>query len=109
MMDTRVSAPQFMTIANALFPIPVVKATNKGSVRTATLQRETFVRAYNDTPDNRQNVGTAWGVYNAFSDYASHAAPLRSTARFEENRFARNMAGRNLEYAQQVIMQVASA
>jgi hypothetical protein len=67
------------------------------------------MRAYNDTPDNRQNVGTAWGVYNAFSDYASHAAPLRSTTRFEENRFARNMAGRNLEYAQQVIMQVASA
>ena len=107
MMDVRINAAQFTRITHDLFPVPAITVSNKRAVANATTQRDLFVRAYNDTPDNRQNIGTAWGVYNAYSDYASHSVTMRDTARFEENRFARNMNGRNLEHAQQVIMQAA--
>jgi phage/plasmid-like protein (TIGR03299 family) len=109
MMDTTISETQFGMIADTLFPIPVLKEKNKAAVTTATAQHDMFVHAYIYTPDLRSHVGTAWGVYNAYSDYVSHAAPMRATKRYEETRFARNMGGQNLERAQQIIMRVASA
>ena len=105
MMDHRISEIQFAEIANTLYPVPVTTSTNATSVRNAENVRATFENVYNERPDLQQHIGTAWGVYNAVTFMESHAAPKRTTPRFEENRFIRNaMNGNRMVRAQQVIM-----
>lgn len=104
MMSTRVTETQFANIANTLYPVPVASNSNATSVRNAQNVRDTFENVYAERPDLQQHQGTAWGVYNAVTFMESHAAPKRTTPRFEENRFIRNaMNGNRMVRAQRVI------
>lgn len=55
------------------------------------LNRENFIKAY-DEDDNQNFKGTQWGVVNAFSDYLTHAEPLRKTENYEVNNFYRSLS-----------------
>jgi len=109
MQDITISEKQFVKITNTLFPVPVLSEKNKTAHKNAKYVQNVFERAYEDTPDNKRWVGTAWGVYNAYTDYTSHIQPIRESLTFEENRFARTIQGRHIENAQRVILQAASA
>ena len=55
--------------------------------------REDMKSRYYDAPD-LQNVGNnAYRFINAVSDFATHSAPLRRTANYNENLFSRTMDG----------------
>lgn len=47
-------------------------------------------------PDIDKFRGTAWGALNAMSDFVCHAAPMRETKSFYENRWDNIMSGTNL-------------
>lgn len=44
-------------------------------------------------PDILKFKGTAWGVVNAASDFATHVAPKRATSTYQENNFNRVLDG----------------
>lgn len=58
--------------------------------------REDMTMRYVDAPD-LQHVGkNAYRFMNAVSDFATHAAPLRKTANYRENLFAKTVDGHSL-------------
>lgn len=60
--------------------------------------------------DLAQFKGDAWGLYNGFADYATHAKPMRETKNFKESRFASFIDGNKiLEKAQKAIETVLIA
>lgn len=54
--------------------------------------KQAFMYCY-FAPDIAKFQGTAWGVVNAASDFATHAAPVRKTAKYAENRFSNSLNG----------------
>ena len=64
--------------------------------KNITRIREDMKRRYFNAPDLR-NVGkNAYRFINAVSDYATHAKPLRETANYQENMFAKTVEGNPL-------------
>ena len=61
-----------------------------------TRLREDMKRRYFDAPDLRYVGKNAYRFLNAVSDFATHAKPLRETANYRENLFARTMEGNPL-------------
>lgn len=58
--------------------------------------REDMQHRYFDAPD-LQDVGkNAYRFVNAVSDFATHSRPLRKTANYKENLFARTVDGNPL-------------
>lgn len=58
--------------------------------------REDMKQRYFDAPDLRHVGKNAYRFLNAVSDFATHAKPLRETANYRENLFARTMEGNPL-------------
>ena len=58
----------------------------------AEASKEAFMYCY-FAPDIAKFKGTAWGLVNAASDFAMHAAPARKTAKYAENKFANSLNG----------------
>lgn len=58
--------------------------------------REDVKRRYFEAPDLRHVGKNAYRFLNAVSDFATHAKPLRETANYRENLFARTMEGNPL-------------
>lgn len=58
--------------------------------------REDVKRRYFEAPDLRHVEKNAYRFLNAISDFATHAKPLRETANYRENLFARTMEGNPL-------------
>jgi hypothetical protein len=48
------------------------------------------------SPDLEKFANTAWAAVNAAADFADHHEPVRKTASFRENNFARIIAGHTL-------------
>jgi phage/plasmid-like protein (TIGR03299 family) len=107
MIDTPISERGFDQITDELFPIPTPTATNAKNIAMRVEAREMFEQIYAETPDLDKIRGTAWGVYNAYSDYVSHKPAIRKTENFEANRFMENFIGVKLERAQNVILNAA--
>lgn len=107
MIDTPIGEKGFAEIADQLFPIPTPTKTNAKTIETRTEAREQFEVIYEETPDLDHIRGTAWGVMNAYSDWASHRGAIRQTENYEVNRFIENFVGTKLEYAQGVILKAA--
>lgn len=59
------------------------------------LQEDMKMR-YFDAPDLKEVGNNAYRFMNAVSDFATHAAPLRKTANYKENLFAKTMDGNPL-------------
>lgn len=56
-------------------------------------QREDILERYNYAPDLRGLGHNAFRFINAVSDFATHAEPLRRTANYNENMFAKTIDG----------------
>lgn len=64
--------------------------------KNITRIREDMKRRYFDAPDLRHVGKNAYRFVNAVSDFATHAKPLRSTANYQENMFAKTIEGNPL-------------
>ena len=58
--------------------------------------RRDMERRYYDAPDLQKVGNNAYRFINAVSDFATHSSPLRRTANYNENLFARTMDGNPL-------------
>lgn len=58
--------------------------------------REDMKMRYFDAPDLQHVGNNAYRFVNAVSDFATHAEPLRKTANYKENMFARTVEGNPL-------------
>lgn len=58
--------------------------------------REDMMRRYYDAPDLQKVGNNAYRFVNAVSDFATHSSPLRRTANYNENLFARTVDGNPL-------------
>ena len=76
--------------------LPLEKNATLTQLRNIKKLREDMASRYFDAPD-LQNVGNnAYRFINAVSDFATHANPLRRTANYNENLFARTVEGNPL-------------
>lgn len=64
--------------------------------KNITRIREDMKSRYFDAPDLRHVGKNAYRFVNAVSDFATHAKPLRNTANYQENMFARTIEGNPL-------------
>ena len=58
--------------------------------------RKDLMKRYYDAPDLQKTGNNAYRFVNAVSDFATHGAPLRRTANYRENLFARTVDGNPL-------------
>ena len=72
MMDTPIAPHQFPAILNALVPEPVKPDSQTGVTRRQN-KRDGIAAAYR-LPANAGIHGTAWGAYNAFTEYTDWAS-----------------------------------
>lgn len=71
--------------------------------------RNQFLDVYAEARDLKKFKGDAWGVYNAFGDFATHIKPLRQTQTFKESLFKSFIDGNKiLEKAQIAIEKIAA-
>lgn len=94
-------------VLERLFP-----ASQDMSKRQVKSNREVkeLIRSILKEKDDLQNFkGTAWGVYNAISDYRSNAEPRRKTSTFADKRMARFIDGDPvMQQAQNIILELAA-
>lgn len=64
--------------------------------KNITRIREDMMHRYFDAPDLKYVGKNAYRFINAVSDFATHAKPLRETAAYRENMFARTIEGNSL-------------
>ena len=64
--------------------------------KNITRIREDMKLRYFEAPDLRHVGKNAYRFLNAVSDFATHAKPLRETASYRENLFAKTMEGNPL-------------
>jgi phage/plasmid-like protein (TIGR03299 family) len=88
--------------------LPMANNPTEIQRKNVTQIRNDLKMRYFDAPDLR-NVGkNAYRFINAVSDFATHAKPLRETASYRENVFARTMEGNPLiDKACEIILAVA--
>ena len=76
--------------------LPMEDGSTPQQVRNTERLREDLGMRYYEAPD-LQDVGkNAYRFINAVSDFATHAEPLRRTAHYKENLFARTVEGNPL-------------
>lgn len=73
--------------------LPLEKDVTETREKNTLKLREDILRRYYDAPDLRNMGNNAYRFINAVSDFATHVQPLRRTANYNENLFARTMDG----------------
>ena len=68
-------------------------ATQRKNMKTL---REDMKMRYFDAPDLKHVGDNAYKCINAVSDFATHAKPLRETAKYKENLFLKTVEGNAL-------------
>ena len=76
--------------------LPMEDNTTPQQRKNISRLREDMGRRYFDAPDLKTVGKNAYRFINAVSDFATHAEPLRKTAYYKENVFARTMEGNPL-------------
>ena len=76
--------------------LPMEDNTTPQQRKNISRLREDMGRRYFDAPDLKTVGKNAYRFINAVSDFATHAEPLRKTANYKENAFARTMEGNPL-------------
>ena len=76
--------------------LPMEDNTTPQQRKNISRLREDMGRRYFDAPDLKTVGKNAYRFINAVSDFATHAEPLRKTANYKENVFARTMDGNPL-------------
>jgi phage/plasmid-like protein (TIGR03299 family) len=91
---------------NELLPIPndASELQEKNVIRL----RDDITARYYQAPDLQALPRNAYRFINAVSDFSTHAKPLRETAAYRENLFARTIEGNSLiDKSYQLVKQVA--
>lgn len=76
--------------------LPLEKNATVTQLRNVKKLREDMASRYFDAPDLQHVGNNAYRFINAVSDFATHANPLRRTANYSENLFARTVDGNPL-------------
>ena len=76
--------------------LPMEDNTTPQQRKNISRLREDMGRRYFDAPDLKTVGKNAYRFINAVSDFATHAEPLRKTANYKENIFARTIEGNPL-------------
>ena len=76
--------------------LPLEKNATLTQLRNIKKLREDMASRYFDAPDLQTVGNNAYRFINAVSDFATHADPLRRTANYNENLFARTVEGNPL-------------
>lgn len=88
--------------------IPMKADISDIAAKNVVKMRNDIKSRYYDAPDLSGMGNNAYRLINAVSDFATHAEPLRKTARYAENRFARTVAGNPLiDRAYQIVKAAA--
>lgn len=92
-------------IIEMVFPMDE-EDSDRAKNNVSTLRNQ-FIDIYSEAKDLKKFSGTAWGVYNAFGDFASHIQPLRKTETYQEKLFTSFIDGNKiLKAAQEAIEKV---
>ena len=78
---TKINNEKLDDILELLFPIKEDMSDRK--VLNVEADREQFMAIYKNSPDLKAGRGTAWGVLNAASAYATHRQPKRATETYK--------------------------
>jgi phage/plasmid-like protein (TIGR03299 family) len=93
-------------IVSDLLPIPI--DASELQERNVLKQREDISLRYYYAPDLQSLQKNAYRLINAVSDFATHSKPLRETAAYRENLFARTIEGNALiDKSYQLVKQIA--
>ena len=76
--------------------LPVEDGSTPQQIRNMKRLQEDMKRRYFDAPDLQDVGDNAYRFINAVSDFATHSKPLRKTANYKENLFARTVEGNPL-------------
>lgn len=76
--------------------LPIEKDSTQIQSKNILRLREDMRKRYYDAPDLQRVGNNAYRFINAVSDFATHAKPLRRTANYNENLFARTIDGNPL-------------
>lgn len=76
--------------------LPLEDTSTPQQTKNMERLREDLKMRYFDAPDLKDVGKNAYRFINAVSDFATHAEPLRKTANYKENLFARTMEGNPL-------------
>ena len=76
--------------------LPIEKDSTQIQSKNILRLREDLKKRYYDAPDLQKVGNNAYRFINAVSDFATHAKPLRKTANYNENLFARTIDGNPL-------------
>lgn len=87
----KVSDAQVEEYVNML--IPLDEDATATQIKNARTLRNDMLTRYFDAPDLKVLGKNAYRFVNAASDFATHANPLRRTARYKENLFAKTVDG----------------
>lgn len=90
----RISDRQVLEYIDSLFPQDNNSSEKQG--RNMLRMKEDLKARYFDAPDLRHVEKNAYRFVNAVSDFATHSSPLRNTANYKENLFARTVDGNAL-------------
>ena len=102
----RITEAKVMEYINILLPMDE-NATEIHKKNINHIREDLKIR-YFDAPDLRHAAKTAYRFICAVSDYATHAKPLRETANYRENMFAKTMEGNPLiDKAYEIVLEAA--
>ncbi len=76
--------------------LPMEKEPTQIQRKNTIRLREGMMRRYYDAPDLQKVGNNAYRFINAVSDFATHSNPIRMTANYNENLFARTVDGNPL-------------
>ena len=76
--------------------LPMEKVPTPIQSKNIIRLREDMMKRYYDAPDLQKVGNNAYRCINAVSDFATHSNPLRRTANYNENLFARTVDGNPL-------------
>ena len=76
--------------------LPLDEQASGQQKKNVTRLREDLKMRYFDAPDLKEVGNNAYRFINAVSDFATHADPIRKTANYRENIFARTIEGNPL-------------
>ena len=76
--------------------LPVEEGSTDLQRKNMERLREDMKLRYFDAPDLQQVEKSAYRFINAVSDFATHSTPLRKTANYQENLFAKTVEGNPL-------------
>jgi phage/plasmid-like protein (TIGR03299 family) len=104
----KISKKALNDIIEMVFPIDEKSDTDRQKKNVSELRNQ-FIDIYTNTDNILQFKGTAWGLYNAFGDFASHVQPLRVTKTYKEKLFSSFIDGNKLlKSAQDAIEKIAA-